>query len=753
MPEQLTPSVSRHVVATAGQPTVAVIRIDNPPVNALSPDVLEGLDRALAATNADPATDALVVIGAGKTFVAGADIKGLEQLVWGAQDGAPDMHDRLQQIEECRVPVVMALHGTALGGGLELAMAGHYRVALASAQLGQPEVNLGIIPGAEGTQRLPRLVGVEAAIRLCVSGKPIKAAEALSIGLVDRVVDGDLELAAVTFARECVTRGGQLLKTRDKSDRLQSDRPLSELLAAGLDLARRTRRHETAPTRAVAAIEAAALLPFDEGCRRERALFLECAASDQAKALIHAFFAERGVAKVPGIGRDTAISPVSTVAIVGAGTMGGGIAMACANAGLRVVVSDTDSAALEHGMATIRRNYQISVTRGRSTPELVEERLGRIRPQTGYAGFEQADLIVEAVFESLTLKTKVLGALDAIARPGCILATNTSTLDIDVLAGATNRPEDVIGLHFFSPANVMRLVEIVRGRRTSAGTIATALAVAKRLGKVGVVVNNGPGFVGNRMMFPYMYEAQFLVEDGATPAQVDAALTDWGMAMGIFAVDDMAGLDVAWRVREELGQFTEPGARRPLVSETLVRLGRLGQKAGAGWYRYDGGRTPIPDADVLALIERTSRDAGIARREIATAEILERTLYALINEGARVLDGGFALRAADIDVIYLNGYGFPTFRGGPMFYADTVGLATIHDRVTAFHRDLGARWEPAPLLARLAAEGRTFRQFDAERAGAQASASGPSAAQTPATTTTGLEASSGPAAIPVARET
>jgi 3-hydroxyacyl-CoA dehydrogenase len=748
MPEQVTPSVSRHVVAAAGQPTVAVIRIDNPPVNALSPDVLEGLERAVATANADLATDALVVIGAGRTFVAGADIKGLEQLVWGAQGGAPDMHDRLRQVEECRVPVVMALHGTALGGGLELAMAGHYRVALASAQLGQPEVNLGIIPGAEGTQRLPRLVGIEAAIRLCVSGKPIKASEALSLGLLDRVVEGDLELAAVTFARECVMQGGHPLKTRDKSERLQCGRPLAELVAAGLDLARRTRRHETAPLRAVAAIEAAARLPFEEGCRRERELFLECAASDQAKALIHAFFAERGVAKVPGIDRDTAVRAVTTVAIVGAGTMGGGIAMACANAGLPVILSDTDSAALDRGMATIRRNYQISVSRGRSTPALVEERLGRIRPQTGYTGFEQADLIVEAVFENLTLKTEVLGALDAIARPGCVLATNTSTLDIDVLAGATNRPQDVIGLHFFSPANVMRLVEIVRGARTSAGTVATALALAKRLGKVGVVVNNGPGFVGNRMMFPYMYEAQFLVEDGATPAQVDAALTDWGMAMGIFAVDDMAGLDVAWRVREELGQFTEPGARKPLVSEALVRLGRLGQKAGAGWYRYDGDRTPISDPDVVALIERTTREAGIARRPIGTDEILERTLYALINEGARVLDGGFALRAADIDVIYLNGYGFPSFRGGPMFFADTVGLAAIHDRVTAFHRDLGARWEPAPLLARLAAEGRTFRQFDAERAGVQPSARVPSAAPLSATTAAGLDAGSGTTAIP-----
>jgi 3-hydroxyacyl-CoA dehydrogenase len=736
MSDQLTPSVTRRVHATHGAPSVAVIRIDNPPVNALSADVLNGLERTIADANEDLNTAAVVILGAGRTFVAGADIRGLEQLVWGGGAGAPEMHDLLERIEDCRVPVVMALHGTALGGGLELAMAGHYRVAVADAKMGQPEVNLGIIPGAEGTQRLPRLVGVEAAIDMCVSGKPITATEALRLGLIDRImagervvgsgavdgstvdggaVDGDLESGAIVFARECALRPGPLPKTRARTEALRLTRPLQELLAAGHDLARKTRRRQTAPARAIAAIEAAATLPFDEGCRRERTLFFECAKSDQAKALIHAFFAERGVAKVPGIDKDTPVAPVSTVAIVGAGTMGGGIAMACANVGLSVVLTDHDAAALERGLATIRRNYQISVSRGRSTPQLVEERIGRIRTQAGYDGFEQADLVIEAVFESMALKKAILVALDAVAKPGCVIATNTSTLDLDALASVTRRPGDVVGLHFFSPANVMRLVEIVRGAHTSPATVASALAFAKRLGKVGVVVGNGPGFVGNRMMFPYMYEAQFLVEDGATPAQVDAALTDWGMAMGIFAVDDMGGLDVAWRVRQELGQFTEPGARAPLVSAALVAMGRLGQKTGAGWYRYSDDRKPVPDPDVLALIERTAASADITRREIATEEILERTIYALINEGARVLEGGFALRAADIDVIYVNGYGFPGFRGGPMCYADSVGLRTIYDRVSTFHRDLGARWAPAPLLARLAAEGKTFREFDAAR--------------------------------------
>lgn len=711
-PIALSAQVTRHLDVLPGHPTVAVVRIDNPPVNALSPEVISGLERAVGDANADAATDALVVLGAGRTFVAGADIKGLEQMAWGGSSGAPDMHDLLARIEDCRVPVVMALHGTALGGGLELAMAGHYRVAVPDGQMGLPEVNLGIIPGAEGTQRLPRLVGVEAAIQMLVSGRPVKAAEALRTGLIDSVLDGDLQAGAVAFVRTRANRAGPHPKTRERAVVVPDGATLASLLAAGRELAQKTRRHQTAPLRALEAIEAAATLPFDEGCRRERVISLECTASDQAKALIHVFFAERGVAKVPGVDKTTPVAPVATVAIVGAGTMGGGIAMACANAGLSVLLNDHDAGALDRGMATIRKNYQISVSRGRSTPELVEERIGRIHTQATHDGFEQADVVIEAVFENMALKKDLLGALDRVAKPGCLLATNTSTLDIDALAGVTSRPSDVIGLHFFSPANVMRLVEIVRGTHTAATTVATAQAFAKKLGKVGVVVRNGPGFVGNRMMFPYMYEAQFLVEDGATPEQVDTVLTDFGMAMGIFAVDDMGGLDVAWRVRQELRQFSEPGARKPLVCEVLCEMGRLGQKAGKGWYRYGDDRKPVADPDVIALIEKTTAAAGLTRRSITTQEIQERTLYALINEGARVLEGGFALRAADIDVIYVNGYGFPGFRGGPMCYADIVGLSKIAERVSAFHRELGRRWEPAPLLLRLAAEGRTFRDYD-----------------------------------------
>ncbi|HEY7444006.1 MAG TPA: 3-hydroxyacyl-CoA dehydrogenase NAD-binding domain-containing protein [Vicinamibacterales bacterium] len=693
---------------------VAIICINNPPVNALTTGVPEGLASSITQAENDPAVRAVVVMGAGRTFIAGADIKELERAAHGDDSALPNLHSLLQQIEDCSKPVVMALHGTALGGGLEVAMAGHYRVAVHDARMGQPEVNLGIIPGAEGTQRLPRLVGVAKAIEMCVSGKPIGAADALQAGLVDRLIDGDLEPGAIQFAGEMAAQGGPHPKTRERRNKM-GEAIDGSVFVAGRDLARKTRRNMLAPLAVIDAIEAAARLPFDQGCRREREVFTNCVRSEQAKALIHAFFAERGVSKVPDVPKDTRTLDIRKVAIIGAGTMGGGIAMACANAGIPVILKDASQQALDTGMATIRRNYETSVKRGRFTTAGVEERIASIHPQIDYDGCETADLVIEAVFESMALKKQVFADLDRVAKPGCILATNTSTLDIDEIASTTRRPESVIGLHFFSPANVMRLVEIVRGAKTSPEVIATAMALAKRLGKVGVLVGNCPGFVGNRMMFPYMYEAQFLVEDGATPEQVDRTLTDWGMAMGIFAVDDMAGLDVAWRVRQELRQFQDAGMRKPLVADQLYELGRLGQKSGKGWYRYTEDRKPIPDPEVLELIERTTAAAGIRRRAFAEPEILERTIYALINEGARVLDEGFALRAADIDVIYMNGYGFPAYRGGPMFYADRVGLPRIFDRVSAFHRQLGERWAPAPLLARLVQRGKGFADFDADR--------------------------------------
>ena len=694
---------------------VALVHINNPPVNALTTGVPEGLASSVDQAEKDPAARAIVIMGAGRTFIAGADIKELERAAHGDDSALPNLHDLLQRLEDCSKPIVMALHGTALGGGLEVAMAGHYRVAVQDARMGQPEVNLGIIPGAEGTQRLPRLVGVEKAIEMCVSGKPIAAPDALGAGLIDQLIDGELEAGAAQFAGEMAARGGPHPKTRERGNKLGTAAANEPLFGAGRTMARKTRRNMLAPLAVIDAIEAAATLPFADGCRREREIFTECVRSEQAKALIHAFFAERGVSKVPDVPKDTRGIDIAQVAIIGAGTMGGGIAMACANAGIPVILKDSSRQALDAGMATIRRNYETSVRRGRFTPAVVEQRIRSIRPQIDYAGCETADLIIEAVFESLSLKKEVFAELDRVAKPGCVLATNTSTLDIDAIASATQRPESVIGLHFFSPANVMRLVEIVRGAATSKNVIATAMALAKRLGKVGVLVGNCPGFVGNRMMFPYMYEAQFLVEEGATPEQVDGALTDWGMAMGIFAVDDMAGLDVAWRVRQELRQFEDAGARKPLVADQLYELGRFGQKTGKGWYRYAEDRKPVPDPEVLDLIERTAAAAGIRRRAFAESEIIERTIYALINEGARVLDEGFALRAADIDIIYMNGYGFPAYRGGPMFYADRVGLSRIFDRVSEFHRQFGERWTPSPLLARLVQQGKGFGDFDAER--------------------------------------
>jgi 3-hydroxyacyl-CoA dehydrogenase len=693
---------------------LALVVIDNPPVNALSAGVPEQLAETIARAAANPGVDAIVVMGAGRTFIAGADIAELERAAWDESASLPEMHDILRGIEDTPKPVVMAIHGTALGGGVEVAMAGHYRVATKDARLGQPEVNLGIIPGAEGTQRLPRLVGVEKAIELCVTGKPIGAAEALAAGLIDRVIDGDLREGALAFAREVATPGGTHRRTRDRSERLGTPETNAPLFAAGRALAARTRPHQPAAIAAVDAIEAAATLTFADGCRRERELFFtRCLRTTACRALVHAFVSERAVARVPDVPRDAPVTEIGEVAIIGAGTMGAGIAMACANAGLRVVLTDTGADRLQVGLGNIRRNYDSSIKRGRLTAPQVEERIGRIRPQTGYEACASADMVIEAVFESLDLKKEVFAALDHFAKPGCILATNTSTLDIDAIADVTQRPESVVGLHFFSPAHVMRLVEIVRGAATGTAVIATALAVARRLGKVGVVVRNGPGFVGNRIMFPYMYEAQFLVEEGATPEQVDRVLTEWGMAMGIFAVDDLGGLDVAWRCRHELGQFSDPSQRRPLVADTLVEMKRLGQKTGKGWYRYEpGDRKPIADPEVLDIIERTATAAGIRRGAKSEQEILERCLYAMINEGARVLEEGIASRAADIDVIYLTGYGFPAYRGGPMFYADTVGLRAVYDRVAALHREHGARWSPAPLLERLAREGSSFREYD-----------------------------------------
>jgi 3-hydroxyacyl-CoA dehydrogenase len=713
-PRTYRPDIGNRPIEMSIRDGVAVISVDNPPVNALSPGVPEALAEALLTAEREASVLAIVVMGSGKTFVAGADITTLEDAAWGNVSAAADLHGLLARIEYSSKPVVMAIHGTALGGGLELAMAGHYRVATASALLGQPEVTLGIIPGAEGTQRLPRLVGIEKALDMCVSGRPLKADDALAVGLIDAIVDTNLADVAVNFASR-VASNTTHTRTSERSDRLGHPDANAPLFVAARDLATKTRRLQVAPLKVVDAIEAAATLPFAEGCRRERELFFECMQSEQAKALIHVFFAERAAAKVKGLPRGVPAA-VERVAIIGAGTMGGGIAMACANAGLSVVLKDKNEAAVEKGLSVIRRNYDVSVARGRLTKEAVGERMQRIRQDLNGCAVADADLIIEAVFEDLELKKEIFGEMDEAARPQAVLATNTSTLDVDQIAAVTSRPEAVVGLHFFSPAHVMRLIEVVRGRATSPQTMATALAFARRLGKIPVVVGNCRGFVGNRLLFPYMNEAQFLVEEGATPEQVDRALTDFGMAMGIFAVDDMAGIDVAWRARRALEQSPEPGIRQPLVQDKLYELGRFGQKSGKGWYRYDEQRKAAPDPVVTELIRATAMAQGIPQQTFTDADIIERTLYGLINEGARALEEGFAARASDIDTIYVNGYGFPAWRGGPMFFADREGLQRIHERVSAFHEQFGTRWTPAPLLSALARTNGTFRQFDRSRA-------------------------------------
>jgi 3-hydroxyacyl-CoA dehydrogenase len=698
-----------QLVSVTTRDGVAVVTIDNPPVNALSAGVPEGILVAIETADSDPYVNAVVVVGAGRTFIAGADIKDLERAASGEASEGPDLHGLLNRIEDCRKPVVMAMHGTALGGGMEVAMAGHFRVATKDAQFGMPEVNLGIIPGAEGTQRLPRLVGTKAAIEMCVSGKPIKADAALKLGLIDRIIEGDLLSGAIEFAREAAHGSLPIRKTRERDEKLDAD---TKIFEAGRETARNARRNMQAPLAVVDAIEAAATLPFEEGCRREREIMGQRLVSDECRALIHAFFAERAVAKIADIPKDTPVLAIRKAAIIGAGTMGSGIAMACANAGIAVVLKDVDQIAIDRGMAAIARNYESSVKKGRISAAAAEQMIASIQTRTDYDGFEDADLIIEAAYESMELKKAIFSEIDGVAKDACVLATNTSTLDIDAIASVTKRPEQVIGLHFFSPANIMRLVEIVRAAKTDKTVVATALALSKRLGKVGVVVGNCRGFVGNRMMLPYMREAQFVAEEGSSPAEIDAALYDFGMAMGIFAVDDMGGIDVGWRVRQEYGDVLKPW---PATVDKLHHMGRLGQKTGKGWYKYEDGRTPMPDPEVEALIEQTGREAGIVRRRISTDEIVERCMYTLVNEGARILEEGFAQRAADIDVIYMTGYGFPAYRGGPMWWADAVGLKKVCERVSEFHRRFGGRWEPAPLLKRLAEAGETFASLDTSK--------------------------------------
>jgi 3-hydroxyacyl-CoA dehydrogenase len=695
---------------------IAIITINNPPVNALSPGVPEGISAAIDEVDRDDSVKAAVLIGGGRTFVAGADIKEFGKITSGKATRGEGFKPLLLRVEDCRKPLVMAIHGTAFGGGLELAMAGHYRVAAPAAQVGQPEVKLGIIPGAAGTQRLPRLAGVAKAVEMCAGGSPISAAEALKFGIIDKLIDGDLLAGAVAFAREVA--GKPAPKTRERNDKLGTPEQNAPILAAARETARKKQRNLIAPLAAIDAVEAATTLPFPEGCQKEQELFAKCLFSDQSKALIHVFFGEREVAKIPDIPKETQTIPVDTVAVVGAGTMGGGIAMVFANAGIPVLLKETDQSALDRGLSNIQKNYANSVKRGRFTQQFVDERLKLIRPTLGYDGFARADMVVEAVFEGMALKKEVFGQLDRVCKPGVILASNTSTLSIDEIASATSRPQSVIGTHFFSPANVMRLLEIVRGKATSKEVIATCMQLSKKLGKVGVLVGNCMGFVGNRMFGPYRREAQFLVEEGASVEAVDNALYEYGMAMGPLATGDLAGLDVGWRIRKEYRHLQKPGVRQPIAEDRLCELGRYGQKTGAGWYKYDESRRAISDPEVAELVRKCAAEARITQRQISAEEIVDRSLCALVNEGARILEEGYALRAVDIDIIYLNGYGFPAYRGGPMWYADTVDLKKVYERICEFHRQHGELWTPAPLLKQLADQGKTFAEFSKEQGAA-----------------------------------
>jgi len=691
---------------------IAIVTIDNPPVNALSPGVPEAIADAIEQINNDPSVKAAVLIGGGRTFVAGADIKEFGKMTSGRTRGA-GLLPLLLGIEDCSKPIVMAIHGAAFGGGLELAMAGHYRVASSDAQVGQPEVKLGLIPGAAGTQRLPRLAGVAKALEMCTDGKPVAAPEACHLGIIDRLIEGDLLAGAVAFAREVA--GKPIRRTRERVEKLGRAEENAAIISGARERVGKKQRGLIAPLAAIDAVEAATKLSFEEGCELERRLFMECLFSDQSKALIHVFFGEREVAKIPDVPKNTAVQPIRSVAVVGSGTMGGGIAMVFANAGIPVLLKEVDQPALDRGLAKIQKNYASSVQRGRFTQQFVDERMALITPTLGYDSFADSDMVVEAVFEGMVLKKQVFQDLDRACKPGAILASNTSTLSIDDIAGVTSRPEFIVGTHFFSPANIMRLLEIVRGKQTSKEVIATCMQLSKKLGKIGVLVGNCRGFVGNRMFGPYRREAQFLVEEGAEVETVDNALVEFGMAMGPLATGDLAGLDVGWRIRKEYRHLEKPGVRQPIAEDRLCEMGRYGQKTLAGWYRYDDQRRAAPDPEVAARVRNWTAEARIPQRQIPAAEMVDRCVYALVNEGARILEEGYALRSVDIDIIYLNGYGFPAHRGGPMWYADTVGLRKVYDRVCEFREQHGELWEPASLLQRLAEANQTFAEFNREQ--------------------------------------
>ena len=679
---------------------IAVLTVNNPPVNALSHGVRLGLRDGLRQAVADPALGAIVIVCAGRTFIAGADIT-----EFGKPPKEPGLHEVLGLIETSPKPVVAAVHGTALGGGLEVTLACHWRVGVRAARFGLPEVKLGLLPGAGGTQRLPRVVGVPKALQMIVSGDPIGGEEAQRLGLVDELVDGDLAAAGVAYAERVLAEQRPLRKIRDMDDKTGAVRGTPEVFAEFRKSVARQTRGFRAPENCIKAVEAAVALPFEEGLKRERELFLELMSSAESKAQRYIFFAEREAAKIPDVPPDTPTLTITKAAVLGAGTMGGGIAMNFASVGIPVTVVEVNREALDRGLGVVRKNYEATASKGRLTAADVEKRMGLIQGTTDFGAIADADIVIEAVFEEMPIKKEVFAKIDKLCKRDAVLATNTSTLDVNEIASATARPESVIGMHFFSPANVMRLLEVVRGAKTSKVAVATAMAVGRRIAKVPVCVGVCYGFVGNRMLHQRGREAEKLILEGALPQQVDEVLYDFGFPMGPFAMGDLAGLDVGWRIRKGRG------VKSP-VADRICELGRFGQKTGAGYFRYEkGDRTPRPDPEVEKLILEVAREQGIQRRAIPEQEILERLLYPMVNEGAKILEEKIAIRASDIDVIWIYGYGWPVYRGGPMFWADSIGLKAVRDRMREFGRRGAEGWEPATLLDRLVDGGKGFRDL------------------------------------------
>ncbi|WIG52796.1 MAG: 3-hydroxyacyl-CoA dehydrogenase [Afipia sp.] len=687
-----------EVVKVERRDAVAIVIVNSPPVNALSAAVRKGIADGVKSAEADASVKAIVIACAGRTFIAGADIT-----EFGKPPQSPSLHEVIEVIENSSKPVVAAIHGTALGGGLELALGAHFRVATKDAKLGLPEVKLGLLPGAGGTQRLPRAVGPELAVKMIVGGDPIGAADALKNGLIDEVVDGEPAVGGEAFARKVLAEKRPLRKLRDDDSKLAAAKADKSIFTNAAAAANKRNRGLEAPLAAAEAVSHSLDQPFDQALKSERDLFLKLMNGEQSKAQRYAFFAEREAAKVAGVPDGTKARDVKQVAIIGAGTMGGGIAMSFANAGIPVTLIETGDEQLKRGLGIMQKNYEATAARGGIPADAPAKRMGLIKGVVGIENVKDADLIIEAVFETMAIKKDVFGKLDQFAKPGAVLATNTSYLDINQIAAMTKRPQDVLGMHFFSPANVMKLCEIVRGEKTAPDALMTAVAVAKRIAKVPVVVGVCDGFVGNRMLAARGKQAEKFLFEGALPQQVDAVLTKFGMPMGPFAMGDLAGLDIGWRSRQDRGIKSE-------IADAICEAGRFGQKTGKGYYKYEAGsRAPLPDPEIEKLIEETTAKLGIKRRQIDDQEILERLMYPMINEGARILEEKIAARPSDIDVVWLYGYGWPIYRGGPMFYADSVGLKTIAERLSFYAKQTNdPSLEPTPLLKRLADEGKTF---------------------------------------------